>query len=139
MLDLDDFKSVNDSYGHPAGDRLIKEVAAVLRRRTREGDVLGRLGGDEFAVALPSCRPDEANVVAEAIVCAIREYHPEEPELAPVTVSVGVALFGVDPVMSYATLVSEADTAMYAAKDAGGDGFRVFHPDSIRLGVPGRG
>ena len=68
MLDLDHFKSVNDSYGHPAGDRLIEEVAEVLRRRTREGDVLGRLGGDEFAVALPSCRPEEANVVAEAIV-----------------------------------------------------------------------
>jgi diguanylate cyclase (GGDEF)-like protein len=139
MLDLDHFKAVNDSHGHPAGDRLIKEVSSVLRKRTREGDVLGRLGGDEFAVALPSCRPDEANVVAEAIVCAIREHRPEEPELPPVTVSVGVALFGVDPVMSYATLVSEADTAMYAAKDAGGDGFRVFHPDSIRLGVPGRG
>ena len=137
MLDLDDFKSVNDSYGHPAGDRLIKEVAAVLRRRTREGDVLGRLGGDEFAVALPSCRPDEASVVAEAIVGAIRGHQPDDPDLASVTVSVGVALFGDDPVMSYATLVSEADTAMYAAKDGGGDGFRMFHPDALRLDTGG--
>jgi diguanylate cyclase (GGDEF)-like protein len=133
MLDLDNFKAVNDSYGHPAGDTLIEEVAGVLRRRTREGDVLGRLGGDEFAVALPSCRPDEANIVAEAIVAAIREHQPLDPEVAPVTVSVGVALFGVEAMMSYATLVSEADTAMYAAKDAGGDGFRVFHPDAIRI------
>ncbi|HTT93138.1 MAG TPA: diguanylate cyclase [Solirubrobacterales bacterium] len=137
MLDLDDFKSVNDSYGHPAGDRLIKEVAAVLRRRTREGDVLGRLGGDEFAVALPSCRPNEANIVAEAIVGAIRSHQPEDPDVGTVTVSVGVAFFGADPVMSYATLVSEADTAMYAAKDAGGDGFRVFHPDALRLQTGG--
>ena len=137
MLDLDHFKSVNDSYGHPAGDRLIKEVAAVLRRRTREGDVLGRLGGDEFAVALPSCRPDEANVVAEAIVSAIRDHQPEDPEVGTITASVGVAMFGIDPLMSYATLVSEADTAMYAAKDAGGDGFRVFHPDALRLQTPG--
>jgi diguanylate cyclase (GGDEF)-like protein len=138
MLDLDDFKSVNDSYGHPAGDRLIREVAAVLRRRTREGDVLGRLGGDEFAVALPSCRPEEATIVAEAIVAAIRGHQPDDPDLASVTVSIGVAVFGDDPVMSYATLVSEADTAMYAAKDAGGDGFRVFHPDALRVDTGAR-
>jgi diguanylate cyclase (GGDEF)-like protein len=138
ILDLDNFKSVNDSYGHPAGDKLIEEVAEVLRRRTREGDVLGRLGGDEFAIGLPSCRPDEASVVAEAIVTAIREHAPADPEIDSVTVSVGVAVFGVDPLMSYATLVSEADTAMYAAKDAGGDDFRVFHPDAIRVTAPGR-
>jgi diguanylate cyclase (GGDEF)-like protein len=138
MLDLDHFKSVNDSYGHPAGDRLIKEVATVLRRRTREGDVLGRLGGDEFAVALPSCRPEEANVVAESIVGAIRSHRPAEDDVGRVTVSVGVALFGVDPLMSYATLVSEADTAMYAAKDGGGDDFRVFHPDALRIHTGGQ-
>jgi diguanylate cyclase (GGDEF)-like protein len=139
MLDLDNFKSVNDSHGHPAGDRLIEEVAAVLRRRTREGDVLGRLGGDEFAIALPSCRPEEANVVAEAIVTAIREHQPADPDVDPVTASVGVAVFGIDQLMSYATLLSEADTAMYAAKDEGGDGFRVFHPDAIRVSTPGAG
>ena len=139
MLDLDRFKNVNDSYGHPAGDRLIEEVAQVLRRRTRAGDILGRLGGDEFAVALPTCRPDEANVVAEAIVGAIREHKPVDEEVDSVTVSVGVAVFGIDPLMSYATLVSEADTAMYAAKDAGGDGFRVFHPAELRVTAPGKG
>lgn len=137
MLDLDSFKSVNDSYGHPAGDRLIKEVAAVLRRRTREGDVIGRLGGDEFGVALPSCRPDEASVVAEAIVSAIHDHEPEDPDIGRVTVSVGVALFGIDPMMSYAMLLSEADTAMYAAKDAGGNSFRVFHPDALRIQTHG--
>jgi diguanylate cyclase (GGDEF)-like protein len=136
MLDLDRFKNVNDSYGHPAGDELIREVAAVLRKRTREGDILGRLGGDEFAIALPSCRPDEANVVAEAIVAAVREHQPDDGETRPVTCSVGVANFGIDQSMSYAMLLSEADTAMYAAKDAGGDGFRVFHPDAIRVTAP---
>jgi diguanylate cyclase (GGDEF)-like protein len=137
MLDLDRFKNVNDSYGHPAGDELIREVAAVLRKRTREGDILGRLGGDEFAIALPSCRPDEANVVAEAIVASIRDHQPAEDGVEPVTCSVGIATFGNDQAMSYATLLSEADTAMYAAKDAGGDGFRVFHPDAIRVAAPG--
>ncbi len=79
MLDLDHFKDVNDSFGHPAGDKLIEEVAEVLRRRTRESDVLGRLGGDEFAVALPSCRPDEAGVVAEAIVGGDPRSRPRRP------------------------------------------------------------
>lgn len=133
MLDLDHFKEVNDSYGHPAGDKLIEEVAEVLRKRTREGDILGRLGGDEFAVALPTCRGDEANVVAEAIVSAIREHQPADEGVGQITVSVGVAMFGTEALMSYPTLVSEADTAMYAAKDAGGDGFRVFHPDALRI------
>ena len=98
--------------------------------------MLGRLGGDEFAVALPSCRPDEAEVVAESIVAAIRRHEPGDQEIEAITASVGVALFGTDQLMSYATLVSEADTAMYAAKDAGGDDFRVFHPDAIRAGAP---
>ncbi|HEX4752557.1 MAG TPA: diguanylate cyclase [Solirubrobacterales bacterium] len=138
MLDLDRFKAVNDSYGHPAGDKLIEEVAEVLRKRTRAGDVLGRLGGDEFGVALPTCRLDEANVVAEAIVSAIREHQPADPEVEPITASVGVAIFGIDPMMGYATLVSEADTAMYAAKDAGGDDFRVFHPEELRVTAPGK-
>ncbi|MBN9624591.1 MAG: GGDEF domain-containing protein, partial [Actinobacteria bacterium] len=100
-------------------------------------DVLGRLGGDEFAVALPTCRPEEANVVAEAIVGAIRNHRPIEEETDGVTASVGIALFGLDPLMSYATLVSEADTAMYAAKDAGGDGFRVFHPEALGIHAGG--
>jgi diguanylate cyclase (GGDEF)-like protein len=99
--------------------------------------VIGRLGGDEFAVALPTCRPDEANVVAEAIVSAIHDHEPDDPDIGTITVSVGVALFGIDPMMSYATLLSEADTAMYAAKDSGGNGFRVFHPDALRIQTQG--
>ena len=132
MLDLDHFKRVNDTRGHPAGDRLIKSIAEILRRRTRESDLLARLGGDEFAVLLPSSRPAEANLVAEVIVGAVRDYRGEEEGFEPITCSVGVAIFGEDPLMSYPTLLSEADTAMYAAKDAGGDGFRVFAPAAIR-------
>ncbi len=131
MIDLDRFKAINDTYGHAAGDRVIREVAAVLRARTREGDLVGRLGGDEFAVALPSARPEEAAVVAEAIVRAIRGQGSDDKEVAGVTASVGVAVFGTDPLMSYTTLLSKADAAMYAAKEAGGDDFRVFSPDEV--------
>lgn len=134
ILDIDDFKRVNDSEGHPAGDRLIKEVAGVLRRRTRRSDTLARLGGDEFAVILPRCSREEAQIAAEAIAREVREYRSEGGE--PVTVSVGVATFGDDPRTSAATVFSEADTAMYAAKDEGRDGVRVFDPVAVREETP---
>jgi diguanylate cyclase (GGDEF)-like protein len=139
MLDLDHFKQVNDSHGHPAGDQLIREIADLLRRRARESDVLARLGGDEFAVVLPRCSLGEARVVAEAIVGAIREHQPAIEGVEPVTASVGVAMFGDHPRSSIASVVSEADTAMYAAKDGGRDGVRVFDPLAIRDDAPGIG
>jgi diguanylate cyclase (GGDEF)-like protein len=131
MLDIDHFKRVNDTHGHPAGDRLIEEIAALLRRRTRESDVLARLGGDEFAVVLPRCSPTEAVLVAEAITEAIRGHVSEQEGVDPITASVGVAMFGEDPRISPASIVSEADTAMYAAKDGGRDGVRVFDPAKL--------
>lgn len=137
ILDIDDFKRVNDSQGHPAGDRLIKEVAAVLRRRSRKSDSLARLGGDEFAVILPRCSREEARIAAEAIAHEVRE-HRTEDGTDPVTVSIGVAMFGDDPRTSAATVFSEADTAMYAAKDQGRDGVRVFDPLALREDVPGQ-
>ncbi|MFN8162466.1 MAG: diguanylate cyclase [Solirubrobacterales bacterium] len=132
MLDLDNFKQVNDTHGHPAGDRLIEEIAEVLRRRTRESDVLARLGGDEFAVLLPRCSRTEARVVAEAIAEAIREHRPKQDGFVAISASVGVAMFGDDPRIGFASIISEADTAMYAAKDSGRDEVRVFDPLAIR-------
>ncbi len=137
MLDLDYFKQVNDSHGHPAGDQLIREIADVLRNRARESDILARLGGDEFAVVLPRCSPGEARLVADAIVAAIREHQPAIEGVEPVTASVGVAMFGERPRTSIASVVSAADTAMYAAKDGGRDGVRVFDPNAIRDDAPG--
>jgi diguanylate cyclase (GGDEF)-like protein len=136
MIDLDHFKEVNDTHGHPAGDRLIEEVAQVLRRRARAGDIVARLGGDEFSVVLPHSTPAQALVVAEALVAAIRDHDPTLDGVDPVTASIGVAMFGDDPRMSFATLVSEADTAMYAAKDGGRDGVRVFDTEAIREDAP---
>jgi len=133
ILDIDDFKRVNDSRGHPAGDRLIKEVAAVLRRRARQSDTLARLGGDEFAVILPRCSREEARLAAEAIAREVRERGSGD-ESDAVTVSVGVAMFGDDPRTSAATVFSEADTAMYAAKDEGRDGVQVFDSTAVRQG-----
>jgi diguanylate cyclase (GGDEF)-like protein len=130
MLDLDRFKQVNDSHGHPAGDRAIKEVAETLRRRTRATDSLARLGGDEFAVILPRCSRGEALITAEAVAGEIRRHHSQDG-LDPLTVSIGIALFGADPRASVATVVADADAAMYAAKDEGRDGVRVYEPASV--------
>ncbi|HET9197066.1 MAG TPA: diguanylate cyclase [Solirubrobacterales bacterium] len=138
MLDLDRFKQVNDSHGHPAGDRLIKEIAEALRRRTRASDALARLGGDEFAVILPRCSREEARLAAEAIADEVRNHHTES-ESESITVSIGVAMFGDDPRTSVATVVSEADAAMYGAKDAGRDAVQVFDPVALRGDVPGQG
>jgi diguanylate cyclase (GGDEF)-like protein len=132
MLDLDNFKHVNDTHGHPAGDRLIEEIAGVLRRRTRRSDSLARLGGDEFAIVLPRCDLAEARAAAEAIAEAIRLHEPEHEGVEPITACVGVAMFGDDPRAGLATIVAEADTAMYSAKDGGRDGVRVFDPEAIR-------
>jgi diguanylate cyclase (GGDEF)-like protein len=131
MIDLDQFKRVNDTRGHPAGDRLLVEIARLLRRRVRRTDVLARLGGDEFAIVLPGTRAGEAQVVAESIVEAIRERSEEHSDEA-ITASVGIAMFGDDPRLSYESIVSEADTAMYAAKDGGGNAVRLFDPLAVR-------
>ena len=132
MLDLDHFKTVNDSYGHPAGDRLIVEISEVLRRRTRESDSLGRLGGDEFAVVLPRCSREEALLTAEAIGRAVREHRPANEGAEPITVCIGVAIFGPDSRQGAASVISQADAAMYAAKDAGRDEVRIFDPRALR-------
>jgi diguanylate cyclase (GGDEF)-like protein len=132
MVDLDDFKQVNDTYGHPAGDRLIREIAGVLRRRTRESDSLARLGGDEFAVILPRCSRTEAQLVAEAITGSIRTHRPEDGAVRPITASVGVAIFDGDGDKTPPSVVAEADAAMYAAKDGGRDGIRIFAGGGVK-------
>jgi diguanylate cyclase (GGDEF)-like protein len=124
MLDLDNFKQVNDTLGHPAGDRTIADIAAVLSKRMRATDVVARLGGDEFAIVLPRCDLDEAEEVADAIATAIRLHIPPGKAAPPITASIGVATFGPGT-ESDDTVLSAADTAMYEAKRAGRDSVRV--------------
>jgi len=139
MLDLDNFKRVNDTLGHPAGDRVIGEIAAVLRDRMRETDVVARLGGDEFAVVLPHCDIEEARGVATAIATAIREHVPREEGVPPITASIGVAMFGVDPRNSFESVLADADAAMYEAKRGGRDSVRVSGEDMSAVGPTGGG
>jgi diguanylate cyclase (GGDEF)-like protein/PAS domain S-box-containing protein len=126
LLDLDHFKDVNDRFGHKAGDDLLKTVAAALRSRIRDTDVLARLGGDEFAIILPQVDAGQAEVVAEGIVKALRH---QTAMLAkhqiPVTASVGVALFDG---LTNIEILAAADLAMYEAKEAGRNRFALYRP-----------
>ena len=125
MLDLDNFKQVNDTLGHPIGDRVIEEIAGILGGRTRETDVLARVGGDEFAIVLPHCDAAEAQGVGESIATAIREHIPRTGDTPPITASVGIAMFGPGTEATFETVLADADAAMYEAKDAGRDGVRL--------------
>jgi diguanylate cyclase (GGDEF)-like protein len=126
MLDLDRFKQVNDTLGHPAGDRVIAEIAEAMRGRARETDVLARLGGDEFAVVLPRCSLEEAQAVAAEIATAVRERMLAEEGMPPLTTSIGIAPFGPGRQLSYEAVMAKADAALYAAKGAGRDAVRTF-------------
>lgn len=143
MLDLDHFKQVNDTLGHPAGDRVLAEIATVLRGRARETDVLARIGGDEFAIVLPRCELAEAEAVGAEITVAIRERMSTEPEVPPITASVGIAPFGSGERLSFETVLGRADAAMYAAKGSGRDRVRTFDdttpepgPGEVKITVP---
>jgi diguanylate cyclase (GGDEF)-like protein len=124
MLDLDNFKQVNDTLGHPVGDQTIADIAGVLDKRLRATDVVARLGGDEFAIVLPRCDLDEAEEVAEAVAAAIRLQAPAGEAAPPITASIGIATFGPGT-EGYDSVLSAADNAMYEAKRAGRDSVRV--------------
>jgi diguanylate cyclase (GGDEF)-like protein/PAS domain S-box-containing protein len=126
LLDLDHFKAVNDQFGHKAGDDLLKTVAAALRGRIRETDVLARLGGDEFGIILPQVDGEQADVAAEGIVRALRRQTAILAEhQIPVTASIGVALFDG---LTNIEILAAADLAMYEAKEAGRNRFARYRP-----------
>lgn len=115
-VDLDNFKAVNDTMGHKAGDEVLRTVAAVLRNSIRKSDIGARLGGDEFVLLLPETGPDQARVVLDRMMTAITETFGGTQH--PITASVGVVSFFVAP-SDVEVLVHEADGRMYAAKTAG--------------------
>ncbi len=130
-LDLDQFKLVNDTCGHPAGDQLLKQITGLLQSRVRDGDTLARLGGDEFGILLQSCPQDQALRVAETLRQAIRDYRfIWEDGLYAVGVSIGIVEITIDT-PTVANVMSAADVACYAAKDQGRNRVQLYKPDDV--------
>jgi diguanylate cyclase (GGDEF)-like protein/PAS domain S-box-containing protein len=121
VLDLDGFKHVNDTLGHPVGDELIARLAGTLRDELRESDVIARLGGDEFGVILPQASDSEASAVATKLLRAVERdgIVADSSGHARVTASVGLATFDGADGLSAEELLVEADIAMYDAKESG--------------------
>jgi len=130
MLDVDHFKKFNDTWGHLAGDAVLKEVARTIRENVRLEDVAARFGGEEFTVLLIQCDPAKGFELGERIREAIanRVVHYGDLELS-VTVSIGVAHTDTETVVpDSASLIGQADQALYAAKKGGRNQTRVFEP-----------
>jgi diguanylate cyclase (GGDEF)-like protein/PAS domain S-box-containing protein len=132
LIDLDNFKEVNDTFGHMAGDDLLKGIGGLLRHRMRRTDTLARVGGDEFAVLLPQTGAEQAQVVADEFVKALgRQTAVLASQSIRITASVGVALFDGLGAMD---VLARADLAMYEAKQAGRNRFVIWRPDAVGTG-----
>lgn len=119
MIDLDQFKRVNDDYGHLEGDSVLQQVADALRRSTREVDIAGRYGGDEFVVVLQDTNQEEGRVAGNRFVTAIREVGMKFDPAHPVTASAGLSI--ARPGDSIASVLKRADDFAFAAKGKGGN------------------
>jgi diguanylate cyclase (GGDEF)-like protein len=126
LIDLDDFKTVNDTLGHSVGDRLLAVVAERVRRCARPEDTVARLGGDEFAVLLRQAWPATVDAVAEGILASLRR--PVVVDGYELLVQASIGVTGVCPGDDPEALLRKADIAMYAAKEGGKDSFARYVP-----------
>ncbi|HRH76711.1 MAG TPA: GGDEF domain-containing protein, partial [Cellvibrionaceae bacterium] len=124
-IDIDFFKTINDTYGHPAGDKAICTLASICKSALRPYDVLGRVGGEEFAVLLIDTNAQQAEEIAERIrtLCLNTAIHHEQ-QIFNQSCSIGVALYQFGD--SAEQLLSQADRALYRAKHAGRNCVQVF-------------
>lgn len=133
FFDIDDFKGINDTFGHRAGDDVLTRVAGELSRLIRRTETFARLGGDEFAILLPECLPGEAEALAERVVHAIsRMAFRFDGKPVRLTSSLGLAYYPQHALNSD-DLVAKADIAMYQAKDAGKNTWRVYKDAPLDL------
>ncbi|MEO3776576.1 EAL domain-containing protein [Micromonospora sp. B11E3] len=134
LIDIDNFKDINDVHGHGVGDDVLRVLARLLLRQLPPGTVLGRLGGDEFAVVLPGAYADDALAVAEALCnAAVRTPMPLAGTGLRVTLSIGAA--SVEPGDTRDAVLAHADLALYEAKNAGRNRARLYLPEQYRHAV----
>ena len=134
MVDIDFFKSFNDTHGHPMGDIALRELAYVLMQQVRDVDIVARIGGEEFAIILPETSIEEAIVTAERVKKATEEqgFHDSNGEETPLTVSVGAAGYP-DNASDRSGLILASDVALYQAKNAGRNRVCSYTADMVDL------
>ncbi|HEX4947870.1 MAG TPA: diguanylate cyclase [Blastocatellia bacterium] len=130
MLDIDGFKSFNDTFGHQAGDEVLRETAQCIRRSLRNFDMAARYGGEEFAVVLPETDVTSAMITAERLRTAVEHHFQREESRHPVTVSVGVSSLG-KTLQNRHQVLRAAEQAMYAAKNRGKNCVVVYNTDLV--------
>jgi diguanylate cyclase (GGDEF)-like protein len=132
-MDLDQFKIVNDTCGHHAGDVLLRQLSLILRQRVREGDTLARLGGDEFGLLLENCSILDARRMAQELLNIVNEFRfVHEDKIFGVGVSIGMVAITAQT-QSVESLLSASDTACFAAKDNGRNRIHLFEPEDDDL------
>jgi len=132
-LDLDQFKIINDTCGHGAGDEMLCQVASLLQSKLRQSDTLARLGGDEFGILLEGCPLDSAIQVAESLRKTIADFRfTWQRETFSLSVSIGLVSFGDDG-LSLSDVLSFADAACYVAKDGGRNRVHAYHSEDKQL------
>ncbi len=136
MMDLDHFKSINDTHGHATGDKVLKYVAETLRSNSRPGDLIGRYGGEEFCLVLAGANTQHAIELAERLRREIHVHAPADVDRPlRVTSSVGVAELMPD-IVEPGELINRADKALYMAKEAGRNRVVAWHPEHHRRHTP---
>lgn len=130
IIDIDSLKGINDTYGHHAGDNLIRQVAGVMRERVRATDIVARLSGDEFAILMPQTDIEGALHLGEDLRSQIAESIQPTPDAEPATISVGITMFGGEKGIGAESVLVAADQAMYRAKEGGRNQIALFRdPD----------
>ncbi len=135
FLDLDQFKVINDTCGHSAGDELLRQISEVLKYSIRNNDTLARIGGDEFAILMHNCNLEQANRVAEIILNSVNNFQfAWEDKIFRIQISIGLI-----PILDETQLISDlfiqADAACYLAKDAGRNRIHVYHADDSDMAL----
>ncbi|MCD8512506.1 MAG: GGDEF domain-containing protein [Nitrincola sp.] len=128
FIDLDNFKSINDTQGHHAGDELLLEAADRLRSVVRDVDTVARIGGDEFTVILTECSVEDAEIISIRILNEMNRHFMVHGRKVFVSASIGAAFYPQDAEDS-SGLIKAADTAMYRAKEDGRNRLQLFRPE----------
>ncbi len=135
FLDLDQFKVINDTCGHAAGDELLRQLGKLLQGTVRKRDTLARLGGDEFGVLMEHCNLEQAQRVADSVLQAITEFQFFwEGDIFRIGASIGLVAV-TDATGNFTELFKQADVACYLAKDLGRNRIHTYHPDDTELAI----